>query len=164
MESAIKKEINKEYIEAVKYYEDEIVNNEPSILPDSYINLAFLYWSFAFELFEFNIPNEIAVEYSNIGGTRYKDILDKGLIKYPNNLELHFWKRYFQHIIYGEEFSEQDCKQLFEMYGDNESVVPYFFLYLFDKDKYKERRIQLINKCNECPTAKNIYIKSIIVN
>jgi hypothetical protein len=164
MESGIIKEINKEYIEAVKYYEDDIVNNESSILPDSYINLAFLYWSFAFELFEFNIPNEVAFDYGIIGGSRYQKILDLGLNMYPNNLELNFWKRYFQHIIYSEEFSEQDCKNLFEKYGDNESIVPYFFLYLFDKEKYMEKRNQLIDKCNEYPTAKYIYIKSIIGN
>ena len=162
MESALIKEINREYIEAVKCYEDEIVNKEVSILPENYINLAFLYWSLAFDYFGFNIPNNISDDYSIIGGNRYKIILGLGLHNYPNNLELNFWKRYFQHIIFGEEFSEKDCKQLLEKYGDSESIVPYFFLYLFDKEKYKEKRVELLDECKKYPTAKNIYIKSII--
>lgn len=162
MESALIKDIDGNYIEAVKSYEDEIACDFNSILPDSYINLAFLYWSFAFELFEFNIPNKINEEYSTIGGNRYKIILDLGLIKYPNNVELYFWKKYFQQIIYGEEFSEKDCQKLLKEYGDSDSIVPYFFLYLFDKEKYKEKRNELLDRCNEHPTAKNIYIKSII--
>lgn len=162
MKSAVIKDINRNYIEAVKCYEEEIANNEMTVSPDSYINLAFLYWSFAFELFEFNIPNHIAEDYSIIGGNRYQTILDLGLIKYPNNVELSFWKKYFQHIIYDEIFSEKDCQKLLEEHGGIESIVPYFFLYLFDKEKYKERRNELLNKCNEQLTAKNIYIKSII--
>jgi hypothetical protein len=157
----LKKDIDRNYIEAVKSYEDEIANNRTP-LPDSYINLAFLYWSFAFDYFGFDIPNNIPEDYSSIGGNRYQIILGLGLSKYPNNVELNFWKKYYQHIIYGEEFSEKDCKKLLEEYGDSESVVPYFFLYLFNKEKYKKKRNELLDKCNELPTAKNIYIKSII--
>ncbi len=162
MESTLIKEINREYVEAVKCYEDEIANKEPSILPDSYINLAFLYWSFAFDYFGFDIPNNIPDDYSIIGGNRYQIILDLGLHNYPNNLELNFWKKYFQHIIFGEEFSNKDCEHLVEKYGDSESIVPYFFLYLFEKEKYIGRRNELLDICIKYPTAKNNYIKSII--
>ena len=159
MEVALKKEINREYLEATKCYEDEIANNKTPILPNSYINLAFLYWSFAFE---FSIPEDISEDHSILGGNRYQIILDLGLNNYPKNVELHFWKKYFQHIIYGDEFSEKDCQKLLEEYGDGESIVPYFFLYLFDKEKYREKRNELLDRCDENLTAKNIYIKSII--
>lgn len=159
METALIKDMGRNYIEAVKSYEDEIADNST---PDSYINLAFLYWSFAFELFEFNNPNNITEDYSVIGGNRYKIILDLGLSNYPSNLELHFWEKYFQHIIFSDEFSEKDCQKLLKEYGDSGSIVPYFFLYLFDKEKYKQKRNELLDICNEYPTAKNIYIKSII--
>lgn len=56
MELALIKEINREYIQAVKYYEEEIANNQLSSLPDNYINLSFHYWSFAFDFFGFDIP------------------------------------------------------------------------------------------------------------
>ena len=138
IEQALKKDIDRNYIETVKSYEDEIANNRAPVL-DSYINLAFLYWSFAFDYFGFDKPNNIPEDYSSIGGNRYQIILGLGLSKYPNNVELNFWKKYYQHIIYGEEFSEKDCKKLLEEYGDSESIVPYFFLYLFNKEKYKKK-------------------------
>lgn len=160
MESAITKEINKEYIEAVKCYENEIDNSTAPL--ESYINLSFLYWCFAFEHFEINIPNNIPEEWSIIGGNRYMKVLELGLDNYSNSIELNFWKRYYSHIIYSEEFSERDCELLLEKYGDIESNTPYFFLYLFNKEKYEKQRNQLINECERKPTAKNLYIKSII--
>lgn len=161
MELATIKEINKEYLEAVKYYEDEISDTTIPASLESYINLAFLYWCFAFELFEFNNPNNIPENWSSIGGERYPKILELGLNNFPKSVELHFWKRYFSHISLGEEFSEQDCMQLLEKYGI-ESKVPYFFLYLFDKNRYKEEIRELIDECNKLPTAKNLYIKSVL--
>nr|WP_294860048.1 hypothetical protein [uncultured Fluviicola sp.] len=163
MNLALVKEINKQYIEAVKCYESEIADN-PLISADEYINLAFLYWSFAFELFEFDLPNNIMNDYSVIGGNRYQEILNLGLDKFPNNIELHFWKRYFQHIIYGEDFSENDCKELLEKFGVEETIVPYFFLHQFDKEKYREKISDLLTICNTIPTAKNLYIESIVKN
>lgn len=164
MESGLKKDIEKKYIDAVIAYENEISNNSNQILVDNYINLAFLYWSFAFELFEFNIPNNINEDYSIIGGNRYKIILDQGLNNYPKNLELNFWKKYFQHIIYGDKFTENDCERLLIDFSESQSIVPYFFLYLHNKDKYTEIKKVLLDKCNNCLTAKNIYIISIISN
>jgi len=159
MDLALIEEINKDYIKAVKYYEEEIKNKK--VLPATYINLAFLYWSFAFDYFGFDIPNNIPDDYSIIGGNRYSIILELGLKQYPNNAELNFWKRYFQHIIFSEDFSNKDCKELLEKYKDG-SLAPYFFLYLFDKEKYREKMIELMDEINNCPTAKNLYIKSII--
>jgi hypothetical protein len=161
MELALIKEINKEYLEAIKCYEDEINGSSIASL-ESYINLAFLYWSFAFELFEFNIPNNISENWSKIGGERYSKILELGLKSYPSSVELIFWKKYFSHISFGEIFSEQDCKRLVEKHGDFENNIPYFFLYLFDNARYKKEREELINECNKTPTAKLLYIKSII--
>ena len=46
MEIAIIYDINKEYIKAVNAYEILIRNNDN--IPDYYINLSFLYWSFYF--------------------------------------------------------------------------------------------------------------------
>lgn len=159
MNSAIIKEINKEYIEAVDYYEKDL-KNFPSL--DSYINLAFLYWSFAFEFFEFNQPNNISENWSIVGGNKYSKTLELGLNNYPNSLELNFWKRYFSHISFGDDFSEGDCKNLIKKYELDQSIVPYFFLFLFDEEKYSEKRNELLASCDEVPTTKNLYIKSII--
>ena len=157
--TAIIKEINKQYIQAVEHYETDL-KNFPSL--ESYINLAFLYWSFAFELFEFNLPNNISDNWSIVGGNKYSKTLELGLNNYPNSLELNFWQRYFSHISFGDDFSEDDCKNLIEKYQLDESIIPYFFLYLFDKEKYKEKRNELLAGCDKSPTAKNLYIKSIV--
>jgi len=163
MEEAIINEINKQYIKAVECYEYEIENHKSIISPDSFINLAFLYWCFAFELFEFVIPNDISEYWSNKGGNRFLKILDFGLERFPNNLELHFWKKYFLYIAYGKEFTENDCMNLIEKYNKEASAVPYFFLYQFDKIKYKKERDDLMNELEALPTAKNLYIKSLVV-
>ena len=159
MNAAINKEINKEYIEAIELYENDI-KNLGSL--NSYINLAFLYWSFAFELFEFNIPNNISENWSIIGGNRYPKILELGLKNYPNSMELNFWQRYFSHISFGEEFSENDCKQMIKNYEKDESIIPYFYLYIFNKNKYEVEKNKLLDECSKQPTAKNIYIISIL--
>ncbi|MEN9335050.1 MAG: hypothetical protein RLZZ500_37, partial [Bacteroidota bacterium] len=104
MVKAVELEIKKKYIEAVACYEKNI--SKELAIPDDYINLSFLYWSFAFELFEFNKPNSINDEMSLIGGNKYMKVLDLGLNKFPNNLEIHFWKKYFQHISFGVKFTE----------------------------------------------------------
>lgn len=162
MESGVAKEINKEYLKAVACYELEIASNDKSAPVESYVNLAFLYWSFAFQLSDFNIPNNISGEWSVIGGENYMKILESGLDIYPNSAELHFWSKYFYRIIYGADFSEQECRDLIEKYRDPFSSVPYFFLSLFDEDKYQAERQELIVLCNNLPTAKNLYINSLL--
>ena len=159
MNTAIKKEISKKYMEATKSYEEELFNKNSIASVDSYINLAFLYWGFAFL---FRVPEDVPEDYSIIGGERYQKVLESGLDKYPKNVELNFWKRYFSHIIFGEEFSKNDCEQLITKFGDINSKVPYFFLYQYDKEKYKQQRAELIDECDKLPTAKNLYIKSIL--
>src|SRR5206468_8692656 len=104
MMEAIIKDRAKDYVNAVVCYEQEIQTNKDSSPVELYINLAFLYWEFAFEKFEFNIPNKIPGSLSILGGNRYQHIIDEGLSRFPNNLELHFWNKYFKHISYGEDF------------------------------------------------------------
>lgn len=155
---AIDKDINKQYNDAAVYYQKSIDENELNL--EVYLNLGFLYW--IFQDYGFSTYYNITEELGEIGYQKYPQIIEKGIQQFPNNVELHFWKRYFNHIFFAEEFSEEDCKQLIEKYDDKENIIPYFFLYLFDKEKYIEKRNELLDKCNEHPTAKNIYIKSII--
>jgi len=160
MEEAVKKEINKEYIEAAECYEDAIKNHSSSVSPDTFINLAVLYWELTFDMFGFVIPNGIE-DYSMIAGNRYQKILELGLEKYPNNVELHFWKKYFSNILGDENFSVRDCLDLIEQYGE-QNYVPYFFLYLFDKEKYKKQRDELMKEVEKVATAKNFYIGAVL--
>lgn len=161
IKKAIQQDLEKQYIEAVKSYEKEI---NGSGFPDlnCFINLAFLYWSFACEQMEFNDPNNIPDEWSVVGGGKFLLIIDKGLENYPNNLELVFWRRYFSYRLYMSDFSEDDCKAMMKKYNSQDSLVPYFFLNLFDKESYATKITGLKKICDELPTAKNLYINSFI--
>jgi hypothetical protein len=162
MNIALKKDIDKQYLEAVSYYENDISSDEPASV-DSYVNLAFLYWEFAAEHFEFNIPNNIPSKWSIIGGERFEKIIKMGLEKYPDSLELHFWQKYLPHRLFNNVFTESECENLLDKYGRNTNVVPYFFLYLFDEKKYEEQKKALLVICNTISTAKNIYIRSLLL-
>ncbi|KQB99594.1 hypothetical protein [Pedobacter sp. Hv1] len=161
MNKAITKDIEKQYLEAVKYYKEEIDTNTFPPL-DYFINLAFLYWSFATEQIEFNDPNHIPDEWSVIGEKNFMPTIDKGLEYYHNNIELIFWRRYFSYRLYMSDFSEDDCKIILKTNDGHDSLVPYFFLYLFDKTSYEKQIIDLRKICDDLPTAKNIYINSFI--
>ncbi len=157
LENAIQKDLNKNYLDAVKNYEQYIDNSSMPLI-ESFLNLAFIYWSFASQQMEFNVPNEIPDEWSIIGGNRFLSILEKGLAIYPNSLELIFWKYYFSHRLFGTEFSEQFCKELIKKYEDKDCLIPYFYLQLFDKNAYTNE-INILKKiCIELPTAKHKYI------
>ncbi|MEE1943608.1 hypothetical protein VRU48_00720 [Pedobacter sp. KR3-3] len=162
MNRAFIKDIEKQYIDAVKFYEEEIRgSNVPDV--DCFINLAFLYWSFATEQIEFNDPNNIPDEWSVIGEKNFLPTIDKGLKNYPDHLELVFWRRYLSHRLYfTSDFTENDCKAILETNRNQGVLVPYFFLYLFDKEAYADEIVELRRVCNELPTAKNLYISTFI--
>lgn len=162
MNKAIIKDIEKQYIDAVKCYEEEI-NGSSFASVDCFINLAFLYWSFVTEQIEFNDPNNIPEEWSIVGEKKFLPTIDKGLINYPDHLELIFWRRYLSHRLYFiSDFSEDDCKEMLAAHRDQDTLVPYFFLYLFDKEAYAEKITELRKVCNDLPTAKNLYISTFI--
>jgi hypothetical protein len=159
LEIAIKLDMSKDYLAAVQAYEDAIESR--SCPAEFFINLSFLYWEFAAE-FAFRDANKISDKWGVIGGEKYRIVLEKGLSNYPLNVELHFWSKYFPHRLNFDPFSKEECLALIERFGDSESLVPYFFLYLFDKEKYSKKRNTLIMICENTPTGKNNYIKSII--
>lgn len=149
---ALEMELNKAYIGATKAYEIELENNANSPI-DIYINLTFLYWSFAAD-YGFTSYYDIPNEWGNLGAERYPEVLEMALEKYPEHVELHFLKRYLRHRFTYDDFTQEECEEIVERYGDEESLVPYFFLYLFDKEKRDELR----KECEKLLTLKNIYI------
>ena len=161
METALNTDINRRYFEAITLYEIEIDNDE-LVGVDNFINLSFIYWGLATDELEFMESTNVSQEWGVLGLEKYLVILDKGLLKFPDNIELHFWKQYLSYRLYESEFSENDCIELLEKYHDGEKLVPYFFLQLFDKEKYKNLIFELLIICNNKPTAKNIYIKSFL--
>jgi len=157
---AVRRDILGQYSESIRHYEFVLSkNNNPTV--DAYLNLGFIYGEVAIEP-PFSFDEGISDKWSLIGQERSPVILQQGLSKYPQNGELHFWMRYFPYRLQTQDFTKEDCEKIIENYGDTESIVPYFFLYLFDKEKYREKREKLLKQCEVLPTAKNRYIKSII--
>lgn len=160
MREAISRDVRGHYSEAIKHYELELTGNKNASV-DAYLNLAFIYWELFIEP-PFSFDEGVSYRWNVIAEERYPITLQQGLDKYPQNAELHFWEMYFSHIFLGKDFSKEDCEKIVEKYGDGESIIPYFFLGLFDKKKYEDKHKQLLRKCEELPTAKNRYIRSIL--
>ncbi|MEN9335680.1 MAG: hypothetical protein RLZZ500_667, partial [Bacteroidota bacterium] len=59
---------------------------------------------------------------------------------------------------------ENDCKDLLIKFGDSDSIIPYFFLYQFNNELFKDKFFEINEICEKLPTAKNLYVKSIIKN
>jgi hypothetical protein len=157
---AVKQDIAENYDEAIKSYEDAILENQ-DIHTDAFTNLAFIYWNLAFAS-PFDIKPDVADRWSIIAGERFPIILEMGIQRLPDTLELIFWKRYFAHIVFGEDFAPEECEAMIESHSASASRVPYFFLWLFDKEKYSAERTELLRRCEEERTTKNRYIISIL--
>ena len=162
MNLALEKEINEEFVEAVKLYEDKILYGSDAT-EDDYINLAFLYWEFAAD-YGFCFYYSISEDLRNKGDEGYPRIIKEAIEKFPNSLELKFWEKYFPHRHYFDEFTEEEIEKMIAEHEGDDSLIPYFYLYLFDKQKYKEERDKLLEICDKIPNAKNRYIKAIIEN
>jgi hypothetical protein len=160
-DTGVRDDVAGSYTDAIKHYEREISENpRPNV--NAFINLAFIYWIFALEpAFVINSPH--SEEISSIGGERFPQVIEEGLKKFSDNLELRFWAKYFSHILFGKEFSRADCERLIATNQNKDTLVPYFFLWLFDADRYDAERRMLLQQCENLPTAKNRYIKSILL-
>ena len=157
---AVNLDVAENYDEAITNYEDAILENE-KLHTDAFSNLAFIYWNLAFAS-PFEIKPEVADRWSIIGGERYSIILEMGINRQADILELIFWKRYCSHIVFGEDFTPKECMSLIESYRLSQSHVPYFFLWLFDKKKYVAECTELLRRCKKEMTTKNRYIISIL--
>ncbi len=144
--------------QAIQLYEEVLRSTDPVPI-DVYINLAFLYWKYATQL---PFLPDVVEELGQAGTERFPVILEQGLSKFPNSPELHFWEKYFPYRALFQEFTREECEAIVRKYGDPQSIIPYFFLWLFDKVKYSEKRGLLLKQCDELPTAKNRYIKSVL--
>jgi hypothetical protein len=159
IEVALAKEKTGEYLAAIQIYEKIISGIGAPI--DAFINLSFILWEFAAE-FSFSVAHNIPPEWGEIGSKKYLLVVEKGLLNFPNSVELLFWSKYFPYRLYNNDFSKDDCLALIEKYGESDSLVPYFYLFLFNRIKYMDKRNMLLIECEKTPTAKNDYIKSLI--
>ncbi|MEZ5422543.1 MAG: hypothetical protein R2682_05540 [Pyrinomonadaceae bacterium] len=160
LELAIKMDQAMDYAAAIEQYEAEIGSN-PLPPVEAFVNLAFIYWHLATEP-PFAFPADISDTFSVNAGNRYGFVLDKGIVAHPYSLELHFWQRYFAHVLFGEPFSPEACEELLDRFKADESLTPYFFLWLYDKTTFAPQRQALIDIACACLTEKNRYILAVL--
>jgi hypothetical protein len=156
--NAINFDLAKKYREAIHEY--EVALQKETLDVNLYINLAFLYWLSA-SSFAWADKYEIPMKVRERAIDRYKEVLKEAKLKFPECAELYFWEKYFWHRLVFDSFTEEDTLKIISEHAYC-TEVPYFFLYLFDKKKYGNERNKLLKKCMELPTAKNLYIESII--
>ena len=159
MSEALAADLEGDFHEATRNYELEIERD--GSCEDAFVNLSFIYWYLAFSPPP-TLRAGVSDTWSTRAGDRYADVIEQGMKKYPESLELAFWKRYFSYRSAGDPFSESDCCDLIAKYPKSETFVPYFFLYLFDRSNYEKQASILRQECEQLPTTKNKYIKSIL--
>lgn len=152
-------DILKDYEKALTYYEASIDKKENKM--NAYINVAFIYWQSAYA-FGWADYFKISSQIRKFGIDKSSLIIDETIKLFPNNPEPSFWKRYlFHYRLIGDLFPEEEVIKILKEH-DEYSAIPYFLLYLYEENKFKTQRNELLIECNNVPTAKNLYIKSII--
>jgi len=150
-------DLKKEYNDAVSYYSLSIQNSEYQ--QNAYINLAFLNWIAATEFAWADLHN-INKEIRRKGVENSSKIITAAIDNF-NSAETNFWRLYFEYRLIGEPILEKAIIDILDVFS-NSTSVPYFYLYLLDKLKYMRKRDLLLEECYATPTAKNLYIISLI--
>lgn len=159
MTNALQEEINNNYIAAAELYEG--LYNGGTMTKEDYANLAFLYWQFSND-YAFSECHNIPQKVIDQANDSYAEIIKVGLEKYPKSVELKFWNKYFPHRSFFQEFSYEECKKLVQQGEEDKNLIPYFYLYLFNQEKYKIEKDELLKQCEQTPNTKFNYIKSIL--
>lgn len=155
IQAAIEQDVKGDYIKASELYERSI---EIENFSDAYINLAVLY--FQFTDVGINATSHLPLKFIKKSFSRYEEVINEGINKFPNNSEMKFWKKYFNYRAIGDSLSAGEVLDI--MKEDESNVIPYFFLYLTEPEKYKNQKAVLINQCHQLLTSKNKWILSII--
>lgn len=150
-------DIRGDFLSAIKYYEESISQNEKQV--DTYLNLAIIYWEIGWD-YGISSYHKINKDLIHVAAERYEVILEIAKKEFPNNIEVEFWRRYIDNINLGKEFSIEECETLVQR--DKNSLVPYSYLYLYNKDKYKNEVDKLYSIVSKELTEKNQYIKNMI--
>lgn len=149
-----------DYELAINYYEQALSEDQDKS-EDLFTNLSVIYWLL---ITDNNFPElqDIDSQLRHNGLTRYKQLVDFGVASFPKSKELLFWKSYFPYRMYFASFTFEECQILMEDTSLRASLVPTFYLNMFDEKSYAEERNALIVECLKSPTAKNKYIMSFL--
>ena len=152
-------DIDGDYELAIDFYEKAIIYDTVKD-EELYANLSVIYWLLVTDN---NFPpiGSIKDQFRTNGLKRYKDIVEDGIVAFPKSTELLFWNKYFPYRMYFSSFSFQECQALYEDPSLVPSLVPSFYLNLYDEAQYREATMRLVEECLKRPTAKNNYIISV---
>lgn len=161
--TAVELDIAKNVPAAILAYEKVI--EQGNALLDAYINLAFIYWEssnpFESSLFDFRGGRELLEDLGQAWDL-CEATLDKAEQIYGKETEIVFWKRYFNYITIGENFSLEERLELVKKPGS--SNIPYFSIYILSEDTPEFRLFaqDLYTEAINQPTTKNRYIISML--
>lgn len=149
-------DVDERVLEAASLY--EVVLRSDVAPLDAYLNLAFLYWQCS-DL-GFAGAHHISDEFLVHAGHRYDPILVEADRRFGWQPEIEFWQLYFQWYWTGVGFVSR-CAEL--VLHDSKPTVPFFYLFVESHgDSYRAEAVALLLTCQQCPTAKNRYITSIL--
>ena len=149
-----------EYEQAVVVYERAIL--QPQAPVEAFANLSFIYWESGTQLPMAN-GEAMPLALSKMPWQRCSQVVKAGLQHYPKDLELSFWAKYYPYRGIFEDFSADDCRQLLvDCVNHNQTLMPYFFLSLFDEELYRAEIAHILTDCQNRPTAKNRWVASVL--
>jgi hypothetical protein len=158
--TALAHDVAGEYEQAATVYERVIMHPQAPV--EAFANLSFIYWEAVWQL-SFTNGSTTPLALQQLPVDSCSRVLTAGLQRYPHDLELSFWARYYPYRGIYDKFSEADCRQLLaDCVDHNQTLMPHFFLSLFDKASYRAEVTQILITSQQFPTAKNRYVASII--
>jgi hypothetical protein len=150
--------------EVVIFYEERITLKSMSY--DDYINAILLYWSISFDyglesycISQNIISNEKLLELPDI----VKKLFDESLAKFPNDIELKFWRLY---IDEQNSYSEgKNKKEIVDLLKSNNFILPHFYMYVQFNIIEKKQLVALKKALfKEKDNYKKYYILSYLDN
>lgn len=157
-------DINQDYLEAVRHYEKECGTNE--LLAEALPNLAYLYWCasglgpYSHQIPELQLNRCDALDKLN-------SLLDYGVQVLKYNCMSTFWRIYYmtEQKRNPITLSENEWLMIIERFANLHPAKSeyYFVCYRFDKNKYNDKIDDFLTESENCPTAKNLFIKEQII-
>lgn len=159
-QEALSLDVAGQYSQAAQTYERVIAAGNAPL--EAFSNAAFLHWEVNFSS-GFRPSPETQAYFDAEPSYKCYDLLVAGLRAYPDDLELYFLAWYFAFVAFGDELTEQQCLQLLRVCTDhNHSLMPHYFLYLCDEERYGQPAAAIAARCRAQPTAKHRWVLSVM--
>lgn len=129
-------------VDAVAAYEEELRTNPENW--DAIVNLLALY--LAVLETGYSSSHQLSQDYIEHGDARFNAILKLGMKQYPDDMELDFWRRYYQVTVLGNNWDEAFPQKYEEAVCSGKHLVPYLALYLSASGKKYEDEVRCLFK------------------